>query len=103
MALQELTGAFIKRLRLSERPIGAACRRQCIQRRCFADAASDSQTPTETQSETSQPEIKDLEHLSFVKSSQADKAIIESFDPVANAKKRGSELPPSRYAMLTQI
>jgi large subunit ribosomal protein L5 len=97
MALQELTSAFIKRLRLSERPIGAACRRQCVQRRCFADAASQ----PETQSETSQPEIKDLEHLSFVKSSQPDKAIIESFDPVANAKKRGTQLPPSRYAMRT--
>jgi hypothetical protein len=95
MALQELTGAFIKRLRLSERPIGAACRRQCIQRRCFADAAS---TP-ETLSESSQPEIKDLEHLSFAKPSRVDKATIENFDPVANAKKRGTQLPPSRYAM----
>lgn len=90
MALQEVTHAFIKRLRLSERPWNAAWQQQCLRPRRHASS----------QAGDAKQELRDLEETSFRDTAQPDELDLATFDPVANSVKRNHILPPSRSVAL---
>lgn len=95
MALQEVTNAFIRRLRLSERPLNDAWKLQCRQ---FASA------PLRKREELAadvQKETAELEESDFVTTPQgAAEERLSQYDPLGNARKRKRELPRSRYAQM---
>ena len=79
MALQEVTAAFLRRCQASPRPLHSAWRLQCRQ---YATADSRSEEPS------------DLESTKFLGAAAPS---TRPFDPVAKAKRRNRQLPPSRY------
>ncbi|SMY27123.1 unnamed protein product [Zymoseptoria tritici ST99CH_1A5] len=84
MALQEVTQSFIRRLRLSERPLNQVWTQQC-RRYASAPARDDTQQ---------------LENSSFVATPEQDALTghVNEYSPAENARKRKKQLPPSRYS-----
>lgn len=85
MALQEVTNAVIRRLRLSEQPLNKVWTQQC--RRYASSDASTKET------ETAQLETSSFETIS----TDAAESRVGQFDPAGNARKRQRQLPKSRY------
>lgn len=82
MALQEVTNAVIRRLRLTEQPMSKVWSQQC---RRYASSPSDALTKETAQLETS----------SFA--ANLPDASQYEYDPAGNARKRQKQLPRSRY------
>lgn len=83
MALQEVTNALIRRLRLSEQPLNKVWTQQC---RRYASSDANSQ-------ETAQLETSSFETIS----TDSGDSRAGQFDPAGNARKRQRQLPKSRY------
>lgn len=92
MALQEVTQAFLKRLRLSERPISRVSRRDCLR---YASSPSDATTTTQD------PHELDLEQTTFLSQSLPPSDKAKAYDPAESARGRKRQLPSSRYAIKT--
>lgn len=87
MALQEVTSAFLRRLRLSERPIRLSTNTQC--RRYASNEVQKSQGTTSLD--------QNLEETSFTGASSSSPSDVSAFDPARRARERTTRLPASRY------
>jgi hypothetical protein len=92
MALHEVTNAFIRRLRLTERPLSSAWTQQC---RNYATPRGKVREMSDEEKTRFTQETQDLEQASTETVNPEQR--LGEYDPVGNARKRKRQLPPSRY------
>ncbi|KAF2208543.1 hypothetical protein CERZMDRAFT_48910 [Cercospora zeae-maydis SCOH1-5] len=85
MALQEVTASFLRRLRLTERPLNSAWAGQC---RRYASTDSSDASPFAQELETTEFQSTPAE--------AADKRKAE-YNPLQRSRRRRAQLPASRY------